>query len=186
MVPPESLSLGENVAHAPPIVVPHSSQPTMLYSQSWTSFGAIMATLAVALGAFGAHGADQYLAELYVHSDPITVAGLKIPAAYKRLQDYNTAARYHMYHAIALVIVGILSRARPKKSLQVAGWSFLLGIMLFSGSLYYLALTGYRWLGMLAPFGGALFIIGWIALAVAARPTFRGDSDDLIPDDLLA
>jgi uncharacterized membrane protein YgdD (TMEM256/DUF423 family) len=188
MVPPQSPALSEQILEAPPIPVPPAEQRSMFYSKSWTSFGAIMATLAVALGAFGAHGADEYFAELYVHASPITVAGLRIPAAYKRLQDYNTAARYHMYHALALLVVGLLSRERPKKSLQLAGWSFLLGIMLFSGSLYYLALTGARWLGMVTPFGGVLFIVGWIALAVAAVPT-AGKSvehDDLIPDELLA
>ena len=186
MVPPESLGLGE-IIEAPPAPAGPTPQ-TMFYSQSWTSFGAIMAALGVALGAFGAHGADRYFAELYVRAQPIVVAGMRIPAATKRLEDYNTAVRYHMYHAIALLIVGVLSRARPKKSLQLAGWSFLLGIMFFSGSLYYLALTGIRWLGMITPIGGVLFIVGWIALAVAARPGARGSrqNDDFIPDDMLA
>ena len=186
MVPPDSPSLEEKIVEAA-IAAPPVPQRSMFYSKSWTSFGAIMATLAVALGAFGAHGADEYFADLYARAEPITVAGLRIPAAYKRLQDYNTAAQYHMYHALALMVVGLLSRVQPKKSLQLAGWSFLLGIMLFSGSLYYLALTGAWWLVMITPFGGALFIVGWIALAVAALPTGRETepSDDLIPDDLL-
>ena len=73
-----------------------------------------------------------------------------------------------MYHGLGLLAVGLLSMRRPSKSLQVAGWSFLLGIVLFSGSLYVLTLTGETRWGAVAPIGGVLLIVGWVALAIAA------------------
>lgn len=163
---------------------PNENQRSMFYSRSWTSIGAIMATLGVVLGAFGAHGADSYFEKFYADAEPKTVAGMTIPASYKYLEDYKTGVRYHMYHSLALIAVGLLSRVRPKRSLQLAGWSFLLGIMLFSGTLYYLAMTGATWLGMITPLGGTLFIVGWIALAIAASPS-DDKSSQIIPDDAL-
>ena len=87
-------------------------------------------------------------------------------------RDYKTAAAYQMYHALALVAVGLLSQIKPKRSLQIAGCCFLGGILLFSGSLYILALTDIRWMGAVTPFGGTAFLLGWGALAWhAARRT---------------
>ncbi len=129
-----------------------------------------MAGLAVMAGAFGAHGLDTYFAEKYVSAAPKTIAGHSVPASYKYLEDFKTGARYQMWHALGLIAVGFLSQVRRKKSLQIAGWSFLLGIVLFSGSLYALTLTGITKFGMVAPIGGTLMIVGWVALAVAACP----------------
>lgn len=129
-----------------------------------------MACVAVIAGAFGAHGLDNYFAEKYASAETKTVSGHTIPASYKYLEDFKTGARYQMYHALGLIAVGLLSQARRKRSLQIAGWSFTLGIVLFSGSLYALTLSGITKFGMVAPIGGTLMIVGWAALAVAACP----------------
>jgi uncharacterized membrane protein YgdD (TMEM256/DUF423 family) len=118
---------------------------------TWLRLGAILGGLAVAAGAFAAHGLEGRLSE-------------------RGLALFETAARYQMYHALAMVAVGLLAgSARPGRALGVAGWSFSLGILLFSGSLYALALSGVRWLGAITPIGGVLFLVGWAALA-AHRP----------------
>lgn len=112
--------------------------------------GATLAMLAVVMGAFAAHGLKQML----------TPYDLAI---------FETAARYQMYHAIALLIVGILA-SMPQFStrwLKLAAIGFVLGIVLFSGSLYLLALSGIRWLGAITPLGGVAFIFGWLLLIVA-------------------
>lgn len=112
--------------------------------------GATLAMLAVIIGAFAAHGLKQML----------TPYDLAI---------FETAARYQMYHAIALLIVGILA-SMPQFStrwLKLAAIGFVLGIVLFSGSLYLLALSGIRWLGAITPLGGVAFIFGWLLLIVA-------------------
>lgn len=121
--------------------------------------GAGFALLAVMTGAFAAHGLKQVL-DAYA------------------LGLVETAARYQMYHAIGLLIVGTLSTS-PQLStrwLKLAALAFILGILLFSGSLYILALSGMRWLGAVTPLGGLAFILGWGALIAAAlRPSARND-----------
>jgi uncharacterized membrane protein YgdD (TMEM256/DUF423 family) len=112
--------------------------------------GALSALLAVAAGAFGAHALRGRLA-----SDLLEV--------------FETAARYQMYHALALLVVGlVLSRVSVGGAawLGAAGWLFAAGTLLFSGSLYALALSGARWLGAVTPLGGLAFLAGWAALAV--------------------
>ncbi len=112
--------------------------------------GALNGALAVALGAFGAHGLRGKLsAEL--------------------LAVYHTGAQYHTTHALGLILVGIVAHWLPESALlRWTGWSFLLGIVLFSGSLYGLSVTGLRGLGAITPFGGLAFIIGWVLFALAA------------------
>jgi uncharacterized membrane protein YgdD (TMEM256/DUF423 family) len=85
------------------------------------------------------------------------------------LSTYEIGVRYHFYHALALLgVVAVISRW-PESSLAVwAGWLFVVGILIFSGSLYILAFTGIRWLGAITPIGGVAFIGGWICLALAA------------------
>ena len=136
----------------------------------WTLIGAILGGLAVVLGAMAAHGLDGHFVEIYANAEAKGVGGFEVPASWKYLQDFKTGAEYQMYHALALLAVGMLAQQRNRFSLWLAGWSFFLGIVLFSGSLYALTLTGQRWLGMVTPFGGVLFIVGWIALAVATIP----------------
>lgn len=108
--------------------------------------GAILAGVGVAAGAFGAHGL----------SDVLTPDRLKV---------YETSVRYHLVHAIALMITGVLAVAAPSVQVAAAGYLFLAGIVLFSGSLYLLVLTNTGWLGAVTPFGGAAWIIGWGVLA---------------------
>ncbi|MEO6809493.1 MAG: DUF423 domain-containing protein [Isosphaeraceae bacterium] len=117
----------------------------------WLRIGAMSGFLAVAAGAFGAHGLDGKI-------EP------------RRLANFDTAATYQMYHALALLAVGLLAASgRSGMAVTVAGWGFLVGTLIFSGSLYALALTGERRLGMITPFGGLAFLVGWAALAVAAK-----------------
>ena len=107
--------------------------------------------LAVMIGAFAAHGLKQVL-DTY------------------SLGLFETASRYQMYHAIGLLIVAVISTI-PQFSprwLKLAAFAFILGIVLFSGSLYLLALSGIKWLGAITPLGGVAFIFGWLALIVAA------------------
>jgi uncharacterized membrane protein YgdD (TMEM256/DUF423 family) len=130
-----------------------------------------MGALGVSMGAFGAHGVDSYFANKEYNVSTIEVLGKPVPRAEKYLTDYKTAATYQMYHALALVAVGLLSQAKPKRSLQVAGFCFVGGIVLFSGGLYVYTLADLKFFGIIpAPIGGTLFIVGWVALAIAACP----------------
>ncbi|MBV8074814.1 MAG: DUF423 domain-containing protein [Planctomycetaceae bacterium] len=130
---------------------------------AWVRIGAISGFLAVAAGSFGAHGLKDRLKVL--QSDTFQVASDK----QKRLENFMTASRNEMYHALALMAVGIIALVgRPSVALSAAGWAFLVGTLLFSGSLYAYGLIGQRWLGMITPLGGVGFLIGWIALAIGA------------------
>jgi uncharacterized membrane protein YgdD (TMEM256/DUF423 family) len=111
--------------------------------------GAILGGLSVAAGAFGAHALRTQL-------EP------------RMLEVFETAARYQMYHALALFAAAWMYQQTQAPAAQVAGWAFVAGILLFSGSLYALAFTGVRGLGAITPIGGAAFILGWAALGVAA------------------
>ena len=111
--------------------------------------GGVAALLAVALGAFGAHA-------------------LKGRIAPEMLAVWHTGVEYHLFHALGLIAVGVVSVHLPDSApLRWSGWAMLAGIVLFSGSLYALALSGERWLGAVTPIGGACFIAGWLALAYA-------------------
>jgi uncharacterized membrane protein YgdD (TMEM256/DUF423 family) len=118
-------------------------------SRLWLCLGALSGLLSVAAGAFGAHALKQRLST-------------------DMLQVFETAARYEMYHALALLAVGLLSARSPSRLLDLAGWAFTGGVILFSGSLYALALTGARSLGAITPLGGLLLLGGWAALLAAA------------------
>ncbi|MGC4377283.1 DUF423 domain-containing protein [Fictibacillus sp. Mic-4] len=112
--------------------------------------GAINAALAVALGAFGAHGLEGKLSE-------------------KMLEVYKTGVQYHMYHALGILAVALIASKLTNSSLvNWSGWLLFIGIILFSGSLYVLSITGISKLGIITPFGGLAFIIGWILLVVGA------------------
>jgi uncharacterized membrane protein YgdD (TMEM256/DUF423 family) len=108
--------------------------------------GSLSAFLAVALGAFGAHG-------------------LKERVSPEMLAIFEVGVRYHMYHALALLGVAWAATRWPGGSINAAGWLFLFGTLVFSGSLYILSVTGIRWLGAITPIGGAAFLIGWLCLA---------------------
>lgn len=111
---------------------------------------AISGLLAVALGAFGAHG-------------------LKTRVSPDLLSVYQTGVEYHFYHTFALGLVALLLLKFPAASgLAWSGWCFLAGILVFSGSLYLMTFTGWRWLGAITPVGGLSFMAGWVLLAIAS------------------
>ncbi|GBL38809.1 MAG: DUF423 domain-containing protein [Nitrospira sp.] len=114
-------------------------------SQQFLVLGAIFAGLAVAAGAFGAHALKEILDE-------------------HRLQVFDTATRYQMYHAFGLCIVAWALDRYPRQQLEQIGWLFVIGILLFSGSLYVVSLAGVRWMGAVTPMGGAAFLAGWLLL----------------------
>lgn len=141
--------------------------------------GAILAALAVVFGAFGAHGLERRLKAVYGDQEK-SIVGHTVPATYKYLQDFKTGAEYHMYHALGLLALGIAAAQQQsvRKSHRVAAWCFVLGILLFSGSLYVLVLTGLKWLGAITPIGGTLMIIGWIAFALGMTGARQATTHD--------
>lgn len=118
--------------------------------QRFFRLGALSAFIAVAAGAFGAHALRARL-------------DLGLLAA------FETGARYQMYHALALMAVGWAAGRWPGRLTSMAGWCFVAGTVLFSGSLYAMALTGQRALGAITPLGGVAFLSGWLCLALGAR-----------------
>ena len=118
-------------------------------SRHFIFLGAINGFLAVAFGAFAAHALKNLLS-----------AGL--------LEVFQTGVEYQAMHALALLAAGLLGRDGRSRALKLAGWAFATGILLFSGSLYALSLSGFRSLGMITPFGGLLLLAGWLCLATAA------------------
>ena len=118
--------------------------------QLFFALGALSGGVAVALGAFGAHALKSHLSP-------------------ESLATYETGVRYQIYHALALLAAAYAGARWPASSWPgVAGWAFVIGTLLFSGSLYALVLTGKRWWGAITPFGGLAFIAGWVCLALAA------------------
>jgi uncharacterized membrane protein YgdD (TMEM256/DUF423 family) len=115
----------------------------------FVGLGAASAFVAVAAGAFGAHGLRDAL-----------------PA--DRLEVFETAARYQMFHALSLIVAGMLSVRRRGRGAPAAGWLFLIGTVLFSGSLYALALSGVRAFGAVTPVGGVAWLVGWAFLGLSA------------------
>ena len=111
--------------------------------------GSVAAFLAVGLGAFGAHG-------------------LRTRLSPEMLAVFETGVRYHMFHALALLVTALVMGHMSGWLVVSAGWFFTAGIVLFSGSLYLLALTGITILGAITPLGGLAFLIGWACLAIAA------------------
>ncbi len=112
----------------------------------FTILGASIAFLAVAAGAFGAHALQT-----------------RIPS--ERLVTFETAARYQMYHGLGLLAVAWALSQWQAGAIAWAGWLFVVGIVIFSGSLYALALSGLSWLGAITPMGGLCFLVGWLCLA---------------------
>ncbi|MFM7427865.1 MAG: DUF423 domain-containing protein [Elainella sp.] len=119
--------------------------------QLFLTVAALLGGTSVAAGAFATHALRERLTE-------------------RSLEIFDTAARYQMYHALALLLVGLLlSRAETGQIwLTVAGWGMIAGVLIFCGSLYALSLSGIKILGAVAPIGGAAFLLGWGCLAVAA------------------
>ncbi|WP_062200243.1 DUF423 domain-containing protein [Massilibacterium senegalense] len=114
-------------------------------------WGSINGFLAVALGAFGAHGLSGKVSE-------------------HMLDNWNTAVQYQMFHAGALFVAAFVStKMNDERKIRSAAWAFLIGILLFSGSLYVMAPTGITKLGMITPVGGVSFLVGWVLLARAVK-----------------
>ena len=111
----------------------------------WFISASIFGFLSVGLGAFGSHSLKTVLDE---YGTPI----------------YEKAVLYQMFHTFALFLVGVLNHIYKKASFSLAGWAFLVGIVLFSGSLYVLAVTHVKWLGFVTPIGGVAFLFGWLCL----------------------
>lgn len=117
--------------------------------ERWLFLGAMLGGVGVALGAFGAHGLRG-----------------RVPG--DLLAVWETASRYHLAHALALLAVAWVASRADGLAVRIAGWGFTLGILVFSGSLYVMTLTGARWLGAITPLGGLAFLFGWFALAASA------------------
>ena len=117
--------------------------------ERWFAWGAWLGALGVVLGAFGAHG-------------------LKTRVSADMLEVWETGARYHLVHALALLATGWAASRWPGAWVTAAGWLFLLGMLIFSGSLYALSLSGVRALGAITPIGGLCLIAGWVCLGMAA------------------
>lgn len=124
---------------------------------TWVALGALLGMIGVAAGAFGAHA-------------------LKARVEPDLLVVFETGARYQMYHALALIGLGLLASRIDHTMLQIGGFSILLGTLVFSGSLYALVLTGNRALGAITPIGGAALIFGWLMFCVVALKASFGQS----------
>lgn len=122
-----------------------------IMTKFFISIAAIMAGLSVASGAFASHA-------------------LKARLSQRALEIFETGSKYQMYHALALLIVGLLLSCSDEAStlLNTASWAFIIGIVLFSGSLYALSLSNIKWLGAITPLGGVAFLVGWGCLAITA------------------
>ena len=116
--------------------------------------GLILAAITIVLGAFGSHGLKNKLTPEY-------------------LEIFDTGVKYQFFHSLGIIIIGLLSFHFPSIPLQIPFYLFLIGIILFSGSLYILAITGIKWFGAVTPIGGLSFIVGWI---ITAFYIYRGAS----------
>ena len=114
--------------------------------REWIIIGSVFAALSVLIGAFGAHG-------------------LKSKISSEDLIVFEIGVRYQMYHSIGLIFLGIIGFNFPNEIIKISGYLFCSGILLFSGSLYILAITNLRWLGAVTPIGGFCFLLGWLILA---------------------
>lgn len=121
-------------------------------TSTYIQLAGLLGALAVGIGAFGAHGLEPLL------------------EANGRTDTFETAVKYHFYHALAILAVAIWHHFQPERSLLAkAIWAWLIGILIFSGSLYILSLSGISWLGAITPLGGVAFIVGWLMLVWAAK-----------------
>lgn len=127
---------------------------------------ALLGAIAVAVGAFGAHAFPSWLAARGADTDEVA----------RRLDTLEIGARYQMYHALALLAIGIwqFDRAGGSRAGRAVVWLFLAGVVLFSGGLYAFSITGATAFASVVPLGGASFIAGWITLAVASRKVTAG------------
>jgi uncharacterized membrane protein YgdD (TMEM256/DUF423 family) len=127
-----------------------------LKSNTILKTAAVFGAIAVGIGAFGAHGLKPMLEST------------------GRLETFETAVKYQFYHSLALFALGIWTSVNPElKKTALSFWGFTLGILIFSGSLYVLCLSGVTWLGAITPIGGVAFIVGWLGLLGPARQSAK-------------
>lgn len=159
----------------------------MCSSNCWLTLGALLAGLAVAAGAFAAHGLDRRFYVVYAgktHEKKVTLNGqvtvvAQIPLAQKFLADFKTGAEYQMYHGLALLAVGLLTQIRRSRWLTISGVCFVAGCLGFSGGLYAYSLTSQVWIGQfIVPLGGLLFLAGWATLVAAVCRCPRAANGD--------
>ena len=141
----------------------------------WLVCGAVLGGLGVITGAYGAHGLEKKLTADTELANSIAASGetsnreadptLAVP---RLLGSYEVAVRYQMYHALALLLVGVLARISPQTAWTIAGLLLLAGVLVFSGSLYALVFTRVKMWGAVTPIGGLLLIVGWLAVAIGA------------------
>ncbi len=125
-----------------------------MISKLWFFIGCIVCALAVCIGAFGAHGLKNLL------------------AANQRADTFETAVKYHFYHGFGIIVLSLVAHYLSQKNTTILGTAFLVGIVLFSGSLYLLSLTNLRWLGAVAPLGGIAFILAWVGMGYFVQKSF--------------
>jgi uncharacterized membrane protein YgdD (TMEM256/DUF423 family) len=129
-------------------------------ARRWIAIGALLGAVGVGLGAWHAHGLKDFLAGLGYAGDDLT----------RRMDIFETAARYQMLHAVALVLTGLALTQTVSGWWRSAAWLFLIGVLLFSGLLKVMTFAdpAWNWLGAVVPFGGLAMMLGWLALAVGA------------------
>ncbi len=129
-------------------------------ARCWIAIGALVGAIGVGLGAFGAHGLKDFLAGLGYAGDDLT----------RRLEIFDTAVRYQLVHAVAIVITGLALAQSTSGWWRLAAWCFLIGVLLFSGLLKVMTFAdpAWNWLGAVVPVGGVAMIVGWLALAIGA------------------
>ena len=144
----------------------------------WITTGAVLLGLATIAGAYAAHGIEDILVDVYGSPEgfqpPERIEHFKQldPPAVKALRDFRTGVRYHVWHALGMMATGLIGLIPGTRRwpLELAAWSFGLGIIGFSGSLYGLSLTGNASFGLVAPVGGTLMILAWFFLAAGVCP----------------
>lgn len=127
--------------------------------KKWVAVGAVLMALGIIIGAFGAHS----IQDLLVANDSGDI--------------FATGSKYHLIHGLAIILLGLIADRFPHRFMNPAGWLFLVGILLFSFSLYVLSITGIRMLGMITPFGGVSLIIAWSLIAIAGFQSTQSGSD---------
>lgn len=130
----------------------------------WIITGALLGGLGIILGAFGAHGLENQLVKMGFDAD-----------LEKRLANFDTAARYQMYAAVALVLLGLLLDRHGSRVWIAAAAALFIGTLIFSGLLYVMVVSGpqLKWLGAIVPIGGVLMILGWLGIAIGAMTATR-------------
>ena len=129
--------------------------------------GSIFCGLAVASGAFAAHGLNKVFVTKYAGLTR-EVGGQTLPLAAKFLNDFKTGADYQMFHGLGILVAGLIISHQPSRWASLAAWFFTAGIILFSGSLYVLTLSGVTRWGAVTPLGGVAFLLGWLFLSLSA------------------